>query len=799
MRLLILSLTIFLSFTAVSQKLTFSGFIKDKEGIPLEFVNVQVEGTSIGSTTDADGRFELRNVPQGKNRIAVSHIGYVTINQTIVENSTNLQITLEEDHFNLPQLFIIDQRDHLFTKTPGSVAYLDKEELSRIKPLSGNEVFRRVSGLNVVDEEGAGLRVNIGIRGLDPDRSRNVLMMEDGIPIALNPYGEPEMYYTPAIDRMSGIEVLKGSGQILYGPQTIGGVINYITADPPQEEEFRFRIQGGKGSFLSALGSYGNTFNKTGVQLNYLHKRADALGAANFVINDITAKLKFPISDKAILGVKLAAYNETSNSTYIGITQAMYDNGGNDFSVLMPNDELEVKRYLLSLSHSYSPSNALAIQSTLYGYTTERNWRRQDYTYNSYSNGNLNPPPADWTGVTWGDESIAGGAIYLRNRTGNRDRQFEVVGWEQKLTFSHALGSATNELTAGYRFLYERAYEQRINGSTATAKSGSLVSDEVRTGKAFAFYLLDKLSFSDKFDITPGVRMEIYDYERQILREASVDVDRIADNKINELIPGVGLNYRPSTRFNIFTGIHRGYAPPRIKDAIDFTLANPVLKLEAEQSWNVELGLRTNLVKGIQTELTYFHMDFDNQIIPSSQSIGGAGFGLTNAGRTLHKGIELSVNANSRELFNSTWLILYDLNTTYVSATYNSDRLVPIGNETENVKGNRLPYAPEWTVSSAFSVEAPFGTGVRITNTYVGNQFADELNTVAPSNNGRIGEIESYYLLDAVIYHKLTKVNASFSLSVKNLTDERYISTRRPEGIRVGLPRFITAGFEIKF
>jgi Fe(3+) dicitrate transport protein len=793
---LTLFITLVLTTQALSQKNTLSGRIIDKEGKPIEYATIQVDGSSLGCITNADGRFIVRNVPIGKNTVTISHVGFLSVKQS-VEALSDIEIILEEDLHNLPQLLIIGQRDHLFTKTPGSVAYLDKDELTRIKPISGNEVFRRVTGLNVVDEEGAGLRVNIGIRGLDPDRSRNVLMLEDGIPVALNPYGEPEMYYTPAIDRMSGVEVLKGSGQILYGPQTVGGVINYITADPPQDEEFRFRVQGGKGSFLSALGSYGNTFNKTGVQLNYLHKRADALGAVNFVVNDFTTKLKFPISEKATLGLKLAAYNETSNSTYIGITQAMYNNGGNDFSVLVPNDELSVKRYLMSLSHSYSPSAAFTMQSTLFAYTTTRNWRRQDYAYNSYTGENLNPPPADWTGVTWGDESVPGGAIYLRNRTGNRDRQFEVAGWEQKVTYNHSLGFATNELTAGYRMLYERAYEQRINGSSATAKSGTLVSDEIRTGKALAIYVLDKITFSDKVDVTPGVRMEIYNYERHVLRDASVDMNKVADNRIHEFIPGIGFNYRPATSLNIFSGIHRGYAPPRIKDAIDFALENPVLQLEAERSWNMELGIRATPVRGLNGEVTYFYMDFDNQIIPSSQSVGGSGFGLTNAGRTLHQGLEVSVNANSREVFNSKWLVLLDANNTFINATYNSDRLV--GNENKNVKGNRLPYAPNFTLSTALSIEAPFGTGVRITNTYVGNQFADELNTVTPSNNGRIGEIESYYLLDATLYHKLSKLNASFNLSVKNLTDERYISTRRPEGIRVGLPRLITAGFEIKF
>ncbi len=781
------------------QKLTIKGTIYDGNGEPVEYANVQLQGTVYGGSTDVTGNFLIPGVPPGTYTLTVSHIGYLAYQQLITAGTeAKLDITLQPDQRVLPQIYIVGKHDQLFKKTPGSISYLDKEEIARIRPISGNEVFRRIPGLSVVDEEGVGLRVNIGIRGLDPDRSRSVLMLEDGIPVALNPYGEPEMYYTPAIDRMSGVEVLKGSGQILYGPQTVGGVINYITADPPEQEEIGFRMQGGQGSYLSALASYGNTFNKTGVQINYLRKQADAVGPTNFKINDLTAKLKLPLSDKSTLGVKLAAYNETSNSTYVGITQRMYDIGSNDYSVLMPNDELQVSRYLMSFSHHVKLSSRVNLQSQVFGYTTNRNWRRQDYAYNTFTNGNLNPPPADWTGVVWGDESVPGGAIYLRNRTGNRDRQFEVVGWEQKINYNFSIGSLSNELIGGYRFLYERAYEQRINGTHATARSGALVSDEVRTGKAMAVYVLDKISLSPKLDVTPGLRAEFYSYEREILREASVDLYKTAENKIREIIPGIGLNFRPNANVNIFSGLHRGYAPPRIKDAIDFSLENPVLDLKAERSWNAELGVRTQLFRGIFSEATVFYMNFENQIIPSSQSIGGSGFGLTNAGRTLHQGVEASVNVNSRELFSTPWLILLDVNTTYTKATYNSDRLVARGNEDININGFRLPYAPQLTVSAALSVETTFGTGLRFTNTYVGNQFGDELNTVTPFNNGRIGEIPAYFVMDASVYQRIPKWNALLNLSVKNLTDERYIATRRPEGIRVGLPRFITAGIEIK-
>src|SRR3990170_4995050 len=264
---------------------------------------------------------------------------------------------------DFPQVDVIGRKPSLLNRIPGSADIITEASLKISKPITGNEMFKKVAGLNVVDEEGAGLRANIGIRGLDPDRSRNVLMMEDGIPIALAPYGEPEMYYTPAIDRMRSIEVLKGSGSILYGPQTIGGVINYVTNDPPLDSRTTLNLRGGKDGYFVGKASYGTTIDNVGVHFNFLHKQADKLGITNFDINDITAKIKFGIGERSRIGIKLSAYDEISNSTYIGLTQTMYDEG-EYFTIISPNDQLDIRRYSASITHDYFFSENVYLRTT---------------------------------------------------------------------------------------------------------------------------------------------------------------------------------------------------------------------------------------------------------------------------------------------------------------------------------------------------------------------------------------------------------------------------------------------------
>lgn len=779
------------------KSLVISGKIKSTDGEVVPFANIVVMGTVKGTYSNLDGVFQIFDLEDGDYTIKVSAVGYKTFTRVVTVSGSHinqLDLVFMEIGVEMPQITIIADKDRVFSKVPGSVTYIDQRELNTISPISGNEVLRRSPGVHVVDEEGVGMRVNIGIRGLDPDRSRSVLVLEDGVPVALAPYGEPEMYYTPAIDRMAGVEILKGSGQILYGPQTIGGVVNYISPNPPQDQEGAVRIQGGQGGYFSGLINYGNTFGNTGLQVNLLKKRADNVGPTKFDITDFNTKFLININDKSELGLKLGIYNEISNSTYIGINQVMYDQGGQDFTRLAPDDQLDVSRYSVSFSHKYRFSERIRLNTIAYAYTTTRNWNRQDFSIN-----NANTPPADWTGVAWGDREIPGGAIFMRNGTGNRNRQFAVGGIEPRLELDHSLFNIKNELIVGTRLLWEQVNEQRVNGTKAGVKSGNLVEQELRNGNAFSAYAQNKFALSKKVDFNVGVRYENFNYERDIRRRSFAgigvrDTALVAGNIIHEIIPGMGFNYRPVQKLNFFGGVHKGYAPPRVKDAI--TALGDVLDLDAEASWNYELGFRSELSSWIFMEMTGFFMNFSNQIIPVAESAGGLGFGVVNAGATRHRGVESAIVFDLSNLFGfSKSKLTYDINATYALSTYAADRF--IGDV--NINGFRTPYAPNWFVNSAVTLETESGFGARISLNYVGDQFTDELNRKTPSPNGRNGKIDAYTVVDATTSYDVKRWNSRFNVSIKNLFDERYIANRRPQGIRVGIPRFITAGYEFRF
>lgn len=699
----------------------------------------------------------------------------------------------------MPQVIIIGKRDGIINKVPGSASILNNKEIKLFAPISLNEVLRKVTGVNVVDEEGAGLRINIGIRGLDPDRSRNILMLEDGVPIALGPYGEPEMYFTPSIDKMAGIEVLKGSGQILFGPQTIGGIVNFFTADPPSRQTTHIKLMGAGNGYFSGFGTYGNTIGKTGFIISYLHKRADELGPTNFRLNDLSAKVKITLDSRSSLGIKLGYYEEESNSTYLGLTQTMYDKGDQDFARMSASDKLPIKRYSASATHQLQINPDISLKTTAFGYTTSRNWQRQDFSFSSTA--------TNQTGVIWGDPGVSNGAVYMLNSTGNRNRQFEVAGLEPRLSIKHRLFSFENELETGARFLYEKADEQFVIGNDADSPNGTMRDKEVRTGRAFSAYIQNKFNISPKLSVSGGLRLENFDYERQILRGRFTinnvknvirDTSIIASDNTFALIPGGGLTFAANDHVNFFAGVHKGFAPPRIKDAI--TSNGVPYNLDAELSTNYELGTRINFVNFVSAELTGFIMDFENQIIPVSNSSGNLNAtGVVNGGQTLHKGIEAAFKIDLGKISGSKHSFTIESNATLQNSIYNNNRFIAVNGRAINVKNNQLPYSAKLMVWNAVGMDLQNGFGFRVSGNYIGAQFTDELNTELASANGRAGKIDSRFVIDGNAFFTIPNTKVTFNVAVKNLTDQRYITTRRPEGIRVSLPRMFTAGFEVNF
>ena len=432
-----------------AQQVAVTGRVVDAttgRGLDAAQVTLLPRGTLVLS--DVDGRFMIAGILPGRYTLRVLRLGYAPREAPVRvagdQAAVVLDVALTPHAEQLAGITVVGPGAGSLAWIPGSVAQIDRAQLATTLPLSGGEVLKLVPGVNVQEEEGLGLRANIGVRGLDPDRSRTLLVLEDGVPVALAPYGEPEMYYTPPIQRMDRVEVLKGSGSILFGPQTIGGVINYVTPEPPAEQGGSLSLQGGAGGYGLGHLRYGGQWGTPGLVTSLLRRQAADVRGLFFGQTDATAKVALTLGT-AIVGAKVSVYDEVSNATYVGLTDSLFRADPDRHPA--PDDRLWIRRYAATFSHE-SPRG---VKTVVYAYQTRRDWQRQDYGYT-----------ASGTDYVW------------RNTTGNRNRGFEVIGLEPRYRATHALG----EFEGGVRALVMRATSTstggpppRARGKSATTKS----------------------------------------------------------------------------------------------------------------------------------------------------------------------------------------------------------------------------------------------------------------------------------------------------------------------------------------
>lgn len=768
------------------------------QGTPVPGATIVLVGTRLGTVTGADGVFRITDVPAGRYSVEAHRLGATVERVEAVvraAETTRLRLVLANAPAELVGIHVVGVRSTALARVPGSASVVAREQLRIQQPLSANEILRRLPGVNLQEEEGAGLRANIGIRGLDPDRSRTVLVLEDGVPVALAPYGEPELYYSPPIDRMDRVEVVKGSGSILFGPQTIGGVINYVTADAPATPQGRFQLQGGTGAALVAKGLFGGTWGPVRGTVAVLRRQASDLKGLEYQISDVTAKgaMRGSFGD---IGLKLSAYDERSNATYVGLTDSLFRHAPHRHP--QPSDELDIRRYALTGTHDMVLSKATSLRTSVYAYHTARDWERRDYTY-----------------------STSGNAHVFANTTGSRNRSFDVVGVEPRLKSSWSIGPVLSDIDAGVRVHRERARDKHISGDLETG--GRVVrDDELRHGTAVSAFVQNRFFLSDELQVTPGVRAERFEYDRRVLRtrvrrvgeggvvtRAPEDVNLpVQGDAVAELIPGIGAAWSPNELVTLFAGAHRGFSPPRTKDALVYldsvrTTDEQVpdlvsLHLDAEHSWNYEFGTRLWPASFLQLEVTVFHLAFSNQIIQPSASRGTPEHvRLANQGETRHRGIEAGAALDIGRLLHHPYSLTASVNYTVVSSRFSHDRLIARAEgDTVNVKGNRLPYAPSELLNAALTFEHPAGLMLRVDGSWVGEQFSDLFQTRAGSANGRTGLIPSHRLLDVSARYNLPVLGSAAVLaSVRNVLGETYIVSRRPEGIKPSLPRLAMLGF----
>lgn len=734
---------------------------------------------------DARGQYRIRLRHTGRIEVVAEAAGFAAARRTVdVEHGSQVALRLSLDVAAITEAVHVRPgrlagTPEAVLRIPGAVDIIDRATLDASRVLSTNEALRKAPGVVVRDEEGLGLRPNIGIRGTNPTRSSRVLLLEDGLLLTYAPYGDNATYYHPPIERFETVEVLKGSGQIAYGPMTVGGVINYVTPDPPASQSGSASLTVGTRASLHGHANYGTTVGRAGLRVDYLRRQGNgAREHTSTVVDDTSAKTTLTLSATQRLVLRGSYYAETSTLTYSGLQEAEFrDNPrGNPFA----NDEFVVDRGAGALTHQWTPRGSFVLSTAAYAARVDRDWWRQSSTSTQRPNDAADP--------------ACGGMANLLTTCGNegRLRAYWTRGVETRAHVAHRWGAFGIETTAGARLHGERQERQQRNGATPVARDGRLVEDNQRLNTAWAMFVQQRLQHG-AWSLTPGLRLEHVGYGRtNRLNGAS------GTTRLTALIPGLGIAHAPTDRLTWFAGLHRGFAPPRTEDVIS-NMTGGSIDLDPELSWNTEFGARTELRPGLKADVTLFRMDYRNQVVPATVA-GGAGATVTSAGATEHAGVEgalrveggplAGLRANPYLRASITWLPV---------ARFAGPRMSTVpGFGDETVTGRRLPYAPALAATITGGVSIGPHWDVLVEAVHQGRQFGDDLNSVTPSADGQRGVLPASTLWHAAANWRLPGSRATIFITVKNLRDTLVI-VDRSRGLLPGMPRMIHAGVTARF
>lgn len=686
----------------------------------------------------------------------------------------------------------------------GSAYYISTNELKKMGYIDVNRVLKTVPGVNIIEEDGFGLRPNISLRGTAPERSAKISLMEDGVLIAPAPYSASSAYYFPNIARMQAVEVLKGSSQVQFGPFTTGGAINLVSTQIP--ESFSGKVKATYGSYNSSqiYAALGDQHTHFGYSVEYLKMQSDGFKELNdlntgFDRNDLVAKFRLQTNpDKRLrqsLEFKFQYSDELSNETYLGLTQDDFDETPFRRYASSQEDNMDNEHLQFMVTHQLDIAKSFRWSTTAYYNDFYRNWYKlNDVTAMDSKVGIasiLENPGAypEHFGYVTGDISSVDGALGVKAN----NRNYLSKGIQTKLDYHFYTGKVFHDVEIGLRYHYDE--EDRFqwvdqyditDGDMSLTNAGVPGTDSNRISSATAFssHVLYKLKFS-KFTVTPGLRYENIQLEREDFGKN--DVYRTGaelstrENTVDIFIPGIGFNYRKDANFSVFGGVHKGFSPPGNQPDVS-----------SEISVNYELGSRFQwgILSG---ELVGFYNDYSNLLGSDLAATGGTGsLDQFNAGEADVRGAEVLVNLDLLNQ-NAATNIPITLGYTYTDTEFRSNFESADGIWGTVSEGDEIPYIAKHQLHLSLGFER------KKWELNFNGRYNGAFRTMAGS--GEIPtdeEVEASIIFDMAGIYRINNY-LNLKANIINLFDNTYAVSRVPAGLRPGHPFGAYAGLEFIF
>ncbi|MFW1949431.1 TonB-dependent receptor family protein [Acinetobacter bereziniae] len=656
-------------------------------------------------------------------------------------------------------------------KHAGARSIVDRKKMDESAVTSIRDALKQVPGVQVQDSNGTGgsdVSLNLGVRGLTSRLSPRSTVLMDGVPLSFAPYGQPQLSMAPvSMGNIESIDVVRGAGTVRFGPQNVGGIINFNTRAIPEKLSGSVGLTTEFATGTDQLKYSPNLFvggtmeNGLGLALLYSGTKGNGYREANndIDIDDVMLKSSYQFNDQDALAVNLHHY-EGRGEMPEGLTTADYAKN--------PYQSNQFRNYFAGrrsdVSVKYSHKDEL------------NNFEILGYYVDSFRTSDL-------------ESAIEGTA---NSRISNSPRDYKYFGIEPRYSRAYSLGNMNNEVTVGYRYLQEDSSEfsgRTTPYNTATGIPGERLANTISEGgtKAHALYIDNRFGLG-AFTITPGVRFESIKTHNDYSAYQSGKFINTVHPKIksDEFLPSLALQYNFNDQWNIFANAAVSFGPQQYNQLAKVDAGQAVTTLDGlhpEKSNNYEIGTKY-LGNGLNAELTVFYLDFDKELILERPDNIGTGI-WTNLGATSHKGIELGLNYDFGHLYDMLEGLKVYSNYTFTKAV----------SEAGKFEGKDLPYYSrhvgnlglgytfeKWSVNAdmfAQSKQHAPGSG----NTYQTVESAD----------GRIGDIPGYSTFAVRTGYDFGEdfYGLKIAAGIKNVFDKEYFtrSSDSTGGKYVGQPR----------
>ena len=673
-----------------------------------------------------------------------------------------------------------------------SEVILVNQSMANLASNNSRQIYSQVAGLNIFQNDDAGLQIHIGGRGLDPNRTSNFNTRQNGYDMSADVLGYPESYYSPPAEALEEIQIVRGAASLQYGTQ-FGGLVNFILKKPVKNKFMQVIARNTLGSnglytnFTSVSGTnkklsyfaYVNTKKGDGFRDNSSY---DSTNSHLYLAYDFNQKTKLS--------------SEVSYLTYLaqqagGLSDSMFNQS--PFQSNRARNWFELKWFLYNIKLEHKISEKTNFSFNFFGLNSQRNALGVRYNRVDQIDSGEERDLIKGDFNNYGFESRL-----LHNYNFLNKKSIFLFGLKYyKSNNTSVQGPGTDGYGPNFDFQYQDyPYYNNQSNYKYPNQNISLFTENI-------FYI------SDRFSLTPGIRYENIKtesdgYYSQINFDNAGNV--IFDNTVFEnqtrkrsfLLFGLGGSYKPNKYIEMYANASQNY---RSVTFSDISIFNPAFVIDPdisdEKGYTIDLGIRGNNKKLISYDISLFHL-FYNDRIGFTQIVtpdGNIKSQRGNVGNAVIFGVESIIDFNLNKIFirDNNFIFNYFINTSVIESEY-------IKSETNGIAGKRLEFVPKLNIKTGTKIGYK-NLLLNIQYTYLSNQFTDSSNSIESNLSGVIGQIPAYDILDFSSSYRLKNYKLEFGIN--NILDNHYFVRRATgypgPGIIPSPPRNYYVTLELKF